>query len=53
MHASTIGRINEDETVTRYSLGAGVTPFGLLFDSTGALWVGDKVRGRLLRVDLP
>ncbi len=53
MYASTIGRINEDETVTRYSLGAGTVPFGLVFDSLGVLWVGDKIRGQLLRVELP
>jgi streptogramin lyase len=53
MMGSTIGRINEDETVTRYSLGAGTMPFGLVFDSTGILWVGDKMRGQLLRVEIP
>jgi virginiamycin B lyase len=50
---SAIGRINDDETVTRYTLGAGTHPFGIVFDSTGVMWCGDKVRGRLLRVEFP
>jgi virginiamycin B lyase len=46
-------RLNDDGTTTPYSLGPGSFPFGQVFDSTGTLWIGDKARGRLLRVQLP
>ena len=47
------GRFNDDGTVTGFSFGSDIFPFGQVFDSTGALWLGDKARGRLLRIELP
>lgn len=45
--------MNDDGTVTGFSFGSDIFPFGQVFDSTGALWLGDKARGRLLRIELP